>query len=506
MQIRHRATLALGAALLAVVFAVHGPVLAFPYVQEDWEILGVVAHQPFTFAVAHAFRAVHAIHYRPLVATWLIALNQIVGTNGLCSHVLVLLLLAGASLSLALLVERLTGDRVLAALVAVSHAAANVIHIDTLMIQTCGVENLGGTLCFFLGAWLFLKQRPILSASLYAVGLLVKETTIVLPAFVLWCALLVGDEGASPFARARAMLPRMWPHALVLAGYLSIKLRGLSPFTAQPSDPYYMSFFGKHLVTNGMTYLRWSLDALMPSAPPLAAAAIAFVVGAAALAVGRGPNARLRQPRFVLFLLGWFAIGIGPMVVMPNHTYRYYLEFAIPAIWIAWWIALRVIAGRVLGSERRVTLAAAAGVLALCAAAAIDLRQRVAARAELDGSNETLTRATTVARVKSLLERDCGKVPQGGTLLFDDVEVWAFGQEAGPRLWCDNPRMSAFDARHLRVSKSGELAMVDSPTHQGELYTGAHNYAALEAASTFVVHRRDDQLALDPVARWLEER
>src|SRR5581483_3542255 len=65
------------------------------------------------------------------------------------------------------------------------------------------------------------------------------------------------------------------------------------------SDPYYMSFFGKHLLTNGMTYLRWSLDALMPSAPPLAAAAVAFVVGAGALAAGRAlaPAALRAVPR-----------------------------------------------------------------------------------------------------------------------------------------------------------------------------------------------------------------
>src|SRR4030095_7424867 len=94
---------------------------------------------------------------------------------------------------------------------------------------------------------------------------------------------------------------------------------------------------------------------------------------------------------------------------------------------------------------------------------------------DLDGSNQVLERAETVERVRDLLAREATKLPRGATLLFDHVQVWSFGKDLGPRLWTGDPTLAVYPAADLHALPTGELAIVNSATHQGDLYTGARN-------------------------------
>jgi hypothetical protein len=500
-----RWTLALGATVLAVALAVHGPVLAFPYLQEDWEILADVHGAPMGSAIAGAFAAIGQIHYRPLVTVYLIVLDHVTGLDGRLSHAIVLGLLAAAAFAIAKVIETLTRDRVLASLVAVSWAAANVIHLDPLMIQTCGIENMGGALLFFGSAWLFLRGHAAVSAALYALGLLVKETVVVLPALLLLCALVhPPDSRDSLRARAIASLKRLLFHAPVLVAYLLIKSRGQSPFRLPDTDPYRMSLFGAHLWHNLVAYLGWTRDALSPGLPGWIAATILAAVLVAGLALGRAEP--IFRPRFLLFFIGWFLVALGPMLILTNHTFRYYLVFALPAALAVWWSALRIVGARLLADRPRADVAAAALAVLLCIWAGVDFRRRIHARVDLDGANATLARAADVQQVSALLRGVAAQIPDGATLIIDPrIQVWSFGREAGPQLWSGHRDLRVFSASDLEVSPTGELSIVNAANHQGELYTGAHNRLPLEAATTFTIRDQDDQLLFEPVSRYVEK-
>jgi hypothetical protein len=507
---------AVAAISLAVAFVVNWPALAYPYVQEDWEVLGAFGPSPAGRAIADAFASTRGIHYRPLVTVYLIVLHKLFGLDGLPSHALVIVFLAASAVAIWALVRELTGDARLGVLVAVTHAAANVIHIDTLMIQTCGVENQVGATCFFFATLALLRRRAATSALLYAIGVLVKETVVILPAFMVLCAAIApGGDGrlfatdARLRARLQAAARRLWPHAIVLAAFLAVKHAGRSPFRVPASDPYFMSLFGVHLFTNFATYVRWTLEVLVPGVRPWPAAAIAAAVGLAALASARPFDAARRRvlARWGAFFATWYGLALGPMLILPNHTYRYYALFALPAALCVWWAALRQLLGVLvdvlLGGRdaavraARRELAAAVVALALVVQAAASFAARERAGEDLDGANATLARAYTVFRVWPFLA--AAQLPPGATILFDGLEVWSFGKDAGPRLWRGDPRLEVYSAANLRWSDAGAPEIVDAATHQGELYTGAHNHDALDPAKTFVIRDAGGQLVLEPV-------
>jgi hypothetical protein len=170
--------------------------------------------------------------------------------------------------------------------------------------------------------------------------------------------------------------------------------------------------------------------------------------------------------------------------VLPNHTYRYYLTFALPAALLALFASLHVI-------WPKLPLVAAA---VLVIASAIGFRMREREGVDLDGANATLERASLVADLEPFLTAAAPLIPQGATLLFQDINVWAFGKERGPRLWCGNPTLRAFDKKHLVGT-----TIVDSPAHQGELFTGAKNSTSIDPATTFIVRREGEGFTLDTV-------
>src|SRR5581483_4467713 len=134
---RHRTTLLFAAALVAIAFAVHGPVLRYPYMSDDWPRIGSIPRSTTLHTLSWAFDPAWD-HWRPAVLVYFLALYHLSGFEALGSHLALFALFVAGALALAALIARLTGDRVLAALVAVSYVAANRIHLDLLMVHGGG--------------------------------------------------------------------------------------------------------------------------------------------------------------------------------------------------------------------------------------------------------------------------------------------------------------------------------------------------------------------------------
>lgn len=514
LRTRGSSIMGFAAVVLIVVFAVHGPALRYPYVQEDWEMLGALGDQPTWSALVDAFRPSHqlqGIYYRPLTSVYFVILRQVAGWDGRLSHALVLSLLAAASMASAYVVRQVTRDDTVAVLVGLTYAAANSIHVDPLLIQTCGIENFLGNFCFLMALLFFLQERNRASAVMFLLGLLCKETVLVLPALLLLAVVVLGQTPVSLFRRLVDAVPKLLGHAIVLAIYVVIRVvQGGGPLNKPENDPYYMSFFGRHLWTNFVAYLRWTAEALVPWPRVNADTVVLVLLLVCALGLGLALAHNLERARRLAaqwtFFTGWIALALSPMLILPNHTYRYYLEFAFPAVLALWWSALRAIGARFPGGVRSGDAAMLTLALLTIITAGMSFRDRSHTNSDLDGTNVPMQRATTVAQVQPYLTQAAAQLPRGATLLFDDIEVWAFGKELGPRLWCRDPGLMVFYARDMHKEPTGELVILNAARHQGEMSTGARNRTLLDPLKTFVLRRDAGTVLMEPVTTYLARK
>jgi hypothetical protein len=282
---------------------------------------------------------------------------------------------------------------------------------------------------------------------------------------------------------------------------------------SSPQGPYYMSFWGRHLVQNSAAYLRWAMEAVLPNVPR--AGAVLFGLGVFGTALflrlrcaGRLPSLQvatelLKEP---VVLTVWFVLALLPVLPLPNHTYRYYAGLALPALIIAWWQAMFLIFRRLLGDGLRSNVALGAMLVTVLVASGAALRERVASQIDWDGSNLPLKRAGVVAWVQPLVSSSAAQLSGDMTLLFDGLEVWSFGKEQGPRLWSNNPTLQVFSTAHLKAGDGGTLAIVNAPTNHAEVYTGARNRIELDPTRTFVVHKQNGGVRMDLIRVFLERQ
>jgi membrane protein implicated in regulation of membrane protease activity len=454
-QRRAIALLTLGT--LATVFWVNAPLLAFPYVQDDWQVFGDLSGRPLGTVIWEAFSP-KRFFYRPLVGIYMALMYHFFSVSALVSRIALTVALAANALLVGLIARELTKRWAPAICVAVTYAAATSIHLDPLLMQNCGSENFGAGLCGFAALWLFLRGRSVWSAALYATALLFKESAVVLPGLLAAYAWLVESEGDIG-ERTAATLRRIWPHAIVFVAYAFLRWSGGFAVDPSPKGPYYVLFWGPHLGRNFAAYLRWTMEAILPLVSFRAAVVLTLSVLAAAILLEARAAGPLASPALWargsaqhVFLAVWFVVGLLPVLPMPNHTYRYYAELALPAAILAWWQAVFAIARRLCGAGFPSNVVAAAVLFLVVVLSWVDVRQRVATQRDWDGSNQTLERTHVVTRIQPLVRSRAQQLAGQTTLLIDGLEVWSFAKEHGPRLWSNNPDLQVFSTAHLQIT------------------------------------------------------
>ena len=59
-------------------------------------------------------------------------------------------------------------------------------------------------------------------------------------------------------------------------------------------------------------------------------------------------------------------------------------------------------------------------------------------------------------------------LPTGAVLIFDGLTPWAFGRNAGPRIWYDEDSIQVYLKEDLEVRPDGQLAVVDAKLFQAQ--------------------------------------
>ena len=316
--------------------------------------------------------------------------------------------------------------------------AAVAIHLDPLA-WAVGIYDVGGAFFFFLGLWLFLRERFISSAFAYLLGCLFKESLILLPIILIAHLLLM-----TPAGQIKAWMAHRWPYALpfviVMVIVALIKLMGASPVQFPDNHPYVIDFYGPHVAKNIRLYLSWMTQGMLPYltrlrfSDPLALTAV--VLTGYVLIFASIARTQSRHARVVGFLVIWILVALLPVLFLPNHTYRYYATYSLPA-YIALLLYLIQHAALLVHLPALYSRRLLIGIAVFAISGSIVQGTRIYGealhqRTFVSGTNHLIARAAYVELVRNGLAQRLPEVPETSSLIIGNVDLWAFNKDSGP--------------------------------------------------------------------------
>ena len=242
---------------------------------------------------------------------------------------------------------------------------------------------------------------------------------------------------------------RLWMQGAVAAAYVTLRvfwrLQDEAPWQHAAGDPYRIALVGPHLAFNLARYTRWTARRSRPvgcCSSPLYVA----ICGIALFVGRRAEPLPVAEQQPMLVLAGWFGLGLLRTLFLPNHAYRYYFDLLAArgdrSVGLA--RAYRHppagpatgerAAGRRRGRRHRFVVGGvlpAASRRPRCAVCRRDQQPGAAWRTGAAG-----------ARCHPVRGR---LAPRGATLVFDHIDIAAFGRSFGPRLWLADPNVQVLN-------------------------------------------------------------
>jgi hypothetical protein len=366
-------------------------------------------------------------------------------------------------LAVALLVSR---SRSVALATAVLYATAAPIHLDPLLWMV-GIYDLMGACCFFSGLLLFILGKPRLSALSYLLGLLLKESVLLLPVvlvgWLLW-------EGAEANRRVKGVVRNLNPHLCVLLVYLPLKLSGLSPLGFASSFPYHIALSETGFLRNLLGYSTLGLGVLVPFSSFGRLAAVIVVVMLAALAASAKIKGGSPVPAHWPFLSLWVVAGIALALPLVNHWYRYYLTYSFPAVVLIVVLTLRQSYGLLCGGKRlaAIFLVCWIAVQTLSAGVYVFRRDKAGISVAYEyGTNHLIYQGHGVAAVFDYLRRAHPSVPNNTVFIIDGVWIEAFGDASAFCAFYREGGITAYSSARVELGAGGEISLRPVPPGEG---------------------------------------
>jgi hypothetical protein len=475
----HRVTIAGCAAIAAASIVVYRRTISYPFIQDDWIVLANLRSAGGGRFVLDALTP-GPLFYRPVGLLYLAGSHVLFGLNPLPHHLLALALHIVNAALVVRIAAALSADAIVGWAAGIIYATAVNVHLASLQ-WAVGIYELSAVLFSLIAIERCIAGRPVASAICLGLALLSKEAAVfVLPVLVAVELLYAvpasrvrrptldatAPEQRSPRAEADQRAPkwpararRLWPALAVAVLYAGVRAVRFSPPIADAGHPYYVSAAFSDVRSALGGYLRWAVDAVSPlKVPSLGDAVIHRVatsarsmplVAAAGLgAIGiAGVRARrlltATEIRVTAIAAVWAVSAMLPVLALPNHREPYYLASALPAICCALVaLTLRFVEAAGAGRKAAVCVVAVWAASATASSAAAD-----PARLNLGGTAALLDgRARIVDAVGSQLRRERPALPPGATLVFEGVDVWSFGKDAGPRLWYEDSSLGVVEA------------------------------------------------------------
>jgi hypothetical protein len=323
------------------------------------------------------------------------------------------------------------------------------------MAWIVGIYDLGGCLFFLLSLLFFFYNRILSSALFYLVACLFKEAAIVLPLILLANTIIQAESRA--FKSATAALIRLWPYFVIMVTVASVKIFGQPTLRLPPNNPYYISVENMH--NNYLTYLLWMLQSFQFWHKPTEAEGLLFImVMLSVLAIVRH-RFSVEQRKIVAFLIAWACIALIPPATLPNHVYRYYATYSLPAFIALVLILVRCVVLSVTTkmkySDIAVVLMSIIWLISSIVQSGKLYAEGLNARTITDGTNLLVKRAAIVDIVKRKLDEEGFNPQKESVLIFCGLDVsGAFHKNDGLRFLYKTNSLSMYEFNQLKVDGS----------------------------------------------------
>jgi hypothetical protein len=467
--------------IIAVVCAVYWKSLLLPFIQDDW----------FFFRTAQANDSLaelkliltrnigDPIFYRPLAQVYLFLMYKVFGSNPIPFHLAVLTIHVINSCLVVLILNKIVIDPFISYLTGLIYAAAIAIHLDPLA-WAVGIYDVGGAFFFFLSFWLFMKNNLVVSAIVYFLGCLVKESVIILPFILVSYSIL-----EYPRSKLKDLIHNHWKHTLpfllAMVVVFIIRMVGVSPFNLPAAHPYVIDLMGKHVSENILNYQSWMLQAFFPF-PYIVQHSFRFFTLEMVLVLLYVILAafRLRKEEFkhqhTVFLFVWLLLGLLHVLFLPNHKYRYYSTYSLPAFVGSILLLLKYILLSI-EVKRRIIVT----ILILISSAAVIgsiffgnqiYSEGLYQNTLCDGTNQLIRRASFVEIVRKGLNQYLPSDPSNSFIVIGNCDLWSFNKDSGPQFWYNNGTIRVYALSDLKFENG--LPYIDNPTeNQVETFTGS---------------------------------
>jgi len=163
-----------------------------------------------------------------------------------------------------------------------------------------------------------------------------------------------------------------------------------------------------------------------------------------------------------------------PVIGLQNHRYQYYLTYSlVPCAILTVLTTMKALAAMgATGQIVKVVIVVWVALHTYSGASFFAQKEREGLNAAIEGTNSLISKARTVVIVRRGLANFEHQISRGTALVFEGVDIWAFDEDAGPRVWFNNATITAVDAGHPHSCHDGSLILSSKPLSQREAFTG----------------------------------
>lgn len=330
-----------GGLVVLLPLLVYGSLLSAGFVWDDAQV--IVANRnllslkslPTLFVSEDTFLGIMSGCYRPLTYLTFLADRLLWGVNPLPYHLENLLLHGANSLLFFLLLDRGTGNRLIAVAAALLFSL-HPVNCETVAFLSGGRNTLLAVFFLLLSLHALHRERFGWYLALYACSLLAKEFAVVLP---LW--LYVCSDRSTGGRRPSQVL---WGSMAVVAAYLVIRGLVVSGGGGIPLDGLADRVRGvPELALRYLFILVWPFSLAVPYGIQLSAMTVTrAVLSLLAIAALAGSLYPLRRERLVIGAAAWLGIfflpvsnvvPMGHILMADRNAYPLTLAFAVILAW-----------------------------------------------------------------------------------------------------------------------------------------------------------------------------
>lgn len=423
--------------IFGVVALIYWRVLSLPFIADDWWYVRKFQTSDTLALLRYFFDPSDKYVYRPLGETGMAVTYLLFGFNPAPMHWITLSVHAVCSYLVFLILEHLLESKSVACLSAIVYASAIAVHFDIYAWAWATYYDIGAIFFLLLSILLYLKEKQYLSSLAYLVGCLFKPLAVLLPVLFVFHFLTLSGKKWSEIFSFRSLI--IWIPFVIIGGViLGMKFLVSTSIGFGEEGAYAISIWGEHLITNAVRYLTWMFQAVFPFYVPqlgiykiiVFLCVLIFLSGVFAMLM-----AIKRDKAFLnlVFLLIWLIVGLIPAYLLPNHTYRYYAAFSLPAFAALFFYAIRYLFS-VMKVSQRVGLAVFVllGCIAVGGSFIQSIRifnDTVSQNSFADGTNLLIRRAATHGLVTERLRKDFPILPPGLVIVLVNADIGSFGYD-----------------------------------------------------------------------------